>query len=278
MGLKVYAMQTSPTPSFAPENSEQWRIGILIGGNALNAAAWSLVDASEPATARVPLPDGNLKTLEEAVYSVPGLLADFKRVDLLWRTSSFTVVPSALTETAARHAATLTGIWSDDGDSVLHRSPMVAVEADVLWSMPAEISHFLARTFRNPRFHHPLAVLGRAFAGCSNRGNCAKLFVHVGPDDTLDIGCFDSAGRLLALTTRHTPTDADALYYILGIFQAYGFDVETDQILMCGAMYRRQALTPLLRRYVRKVLPLILSPETSTSSMPQLLSLTAQYT
>lgn len=270
-------MQTTPTPAFVPGRPEHRRLCILADAGGLHAAAWSVADASEPAGARIPLPDRSLSALEEAVYSVPGLLADFRRVDIVWRTDAATVVPADLDEGAGHDAAAVAGIWTDDASACLCRSPMAAAGADVVWTLPADIANFLGRTFRNPRFHHPLAVLGRAFADRTARGNCAKVFAHFGGADSVDIACFDAAGRLLALTSRRTPADSDALYFILAFFQNFGMDPETDQVLLCGAMNRRQSLTPLLRRYVRKVLPLILGPGADAGSFPPLLSLTMQY-
>lgn len=270
-------MQTAATPIFAPARPENWRLGLLVDTTSLKAVACSMADASEPVTVRVPLAEAGLANLEEAVYSIPGLLADFRRVDAVWRTSSFTMVPDGLGAEADNSAALLTGIHND-GSTTLYRNAVGTTGAAALWTMPTEISNFLARTFRNPRFHHPLSILGGFFGSRCHRGNCAKLFVHFNGTEGIDLGCFDAAGRLLALTWRRTPTDTDALYFILSFFKTNGLDPEKDEILLCGATGRRQALTPTLRRYVRKVLPLLTGPDAPAAAFSTVLSLTMQQT
>lgn len=232
-------------------------LAIVTDGTTLHAMERSKVDDSDCTSYPVtldPTAGSTLAALEEAVYSVPSLLSDYAQVDVLFRTPSFTIVPSALKE-SAEAVATIAGILGED--DVLHIDTISGVDALMVWTLPTDIHNFIARTFRNPRLRHPLSILGSYFARKCPLGNSAKTFVHFNGNSSVDIIAFSSDGRLLSMGTKTTPTDNDALYMILATLRDNHFGMGTDELFLCGDHARREVLTPTLRRYIRSVLPLI---------------------
>lgn len=237
------------------------RLCLSVGPGMIRAVVTDTGGEVRSGPVRIPLPEGqSLRSLTEAIYSVPGLTADYGKVDLAWRTESFCVLPAALEGEALESAASIMGLTAaDNGEKALFTDVLDVCRATLAWSLPQDVANFLARTFRNPTLHHPLAVLADYFCRRSARGNCAKIYVHAGAGDVLDITCVDSGGRLRTLIWRHASSDAEALYLIMALFEANGMDARTDQIVLCGSASRRPALTGLLRRYVARVLPLIMA-------------------
>lgn len=254
-------MSQDARKDFAPEQPQLWRLGLAIEPDCVCALTRSVADDTPGNFARIALaPGGGTSALEDAIYSVPGLLADYKRVDIAYRTASFTTVPHSLDAEARADAAFIMGITGEDAD-VLHGGDIRGCGATLLWSLPDTAANFLARTFRNPRMHHPLALLGSYFAGRATRGNRAKTFVHFNGNATVDIAAFDASGALLMLTSKTAAADADALYFILAALKANDFNPTDDELLLCGSRSRRESLSPVLRKYVAKVLPLIFPSE-----------------
>lgn len=237
------------------------RLSLSIGPGLIRAIVTDISGEVKGGPVRLPLPPGpSLRSLTEAIYSVPGLTADYVRVELAWRTERFCVLPAELDGEALDDAARLMGLTGTEGtDNVLRTDPLEPCGATVAWSIPAEEAHFLERTFRNPAMHHPLTVLADYFCRRAARGNCSKIYVHAGSDNVLDIACVDSGGRLQTLTWRQAASDTEALYFIMALFEANGLDARTDQIVLCGGAARRTVLAGMLRRYVARVLPLIMA-------------------
>lgn len=251
-------MNSETKPQNIIERPRYWRLAVETGGDMLRALARSTVDDSALLNFALPLDPlaaNPTAALEEAVYSVPALLSDFGRVDVVVRTGAFTVVPDVLDEGGRMAAAECAGIVGDS--DTLHADTLPDCEAAVMWSLPSDTANFLARTFRNPRLHSHIGVLARYFGRKSAMGNCGKTFVHFNGMESIDIVAFGADGRLLTLVTRQAATDNDALYFILATLGANRFAVETDELLLCGDRRRRESLSPTLRRYVRSVLPVI---------------------
>lgn len=233
-----------------------WRLGLHLDGHAIHALASSTVDDSEPVAASKALAAESVAALEEAVYTLPGLVDDYAKVDVIVRTPAYTVVPEDLPEAAASDAADLLG-FGHEGEAPLLRTPLLRTQAHMLWAVEPDLHNFLARTFRNPRMHNALAVLSDYFTARAMGGNAAKTFVHFHGLEAIDLLSYDSAGRLLLISSKRAATDADALYFIMAQLKAVAFEARADRLLLCGDRRRREQLAPVLRKYIQAVLPVI---------------------
>lgn len=242
------------------ENPRLWRLCLEVAPGVLHAVMTSTVADSSLLYRRLPL-DASLplhQALEETVYANPDLLADFGHIDILVDTEAYTLIPEDVGLEAG-----ITGEITQIGHNGLS-VPAVAMDAaasgvKVVWAMPEDARQFLARTFRNVPVRHVMSLLLKYFGRTDGMSNRAKVFVHIG-DGTprrVDIAAYDAGGRLAMATSKQWETDTDVLYYALASARIAGFDVENDEMLLCGDGALRHAVTPLLSRYVRHVMPMI---------------------
>ncbi len=242
------------------------RLALQVEAGALRAVVWSTVEDSSLRNFSLPL-DPTLapaKALEEAVYAAPVLLSDFAGVDIVMRTGAYTLVPADTDADTALAVADYCRLTSD-ADGTPARSEVRTDSADdfgskLVWTLPADLAHFLARTFRNPRMHCHMAPLLRYFGRKNLLGNTGKVYAHFHGNGTareVDIVAVGADGRLAAAVTHPCPADNDALYYIMATLRYAGLDPVTDEILVCGDPAARDAIMPLLRRYAAYVMPVI---------------------
>ncbi len=241
-------------------NPTLWRLLVLIEGSSIRALALSTVDDVQTVAFTVPFDptsSGLLQAVEEAVYAVPLLTADFASVDVLVDTSDYIVVPSSLGREAALEAAAYCCI-ADEGEE-LHTDDIPALQATVVWPCLTELANFLARTFRNPRVACRISPLLRFFGVKNAGGNAAKLYAHLGGgvNPTVDMMAFGRDGSLLMCSTKPAPSVADAAYWIMAGAREAGIDTAADSIYLCGDTSARLALAPELGRLAANVLPFI---------------------
>lgn len=239
------------------EKARFWSLTVETDGRSLHALARSTVDDNQALDFAAMLdPTATPReALEEAVYSIPALLSDFGRVDVICRTSGYTAVPSFFDRSACEAAAECAGIL--DEDSTLFVDDIAGADARLVWTLPADTANFLARTFRNPRLHHPLGILGSYFMSKASQGNFGKTWVHFHGHSQVDIICCGADGRLRSMASKTAATDNDALFMIMSTLVLNGLNATADDLYLCGDRARREVLTPTLRRYVRYVLPVI---------------------
>ncbi len=237
-----------------------WQLAIEIDNDALRALMRSTVDDSALRSLTVAVDggaDSRLKSIEDAVYSTPALLADYRDVTVTVRTAAYTLCASVLGDETADICADICGLCADD--TTLMHDRIDAAGATTVWAVQSDILNFLRRTFHNSTVLHHTTPLLRYFAGRNAAGNGGKTYVHFhgGTDAAVDIAVFDGGGRLALAATKTIRSDADALYFILASARACGADTGADSIFLCGDASRRSALMPMLRRYVKSVMPVI---------------------
>jgi len=244
----------------AIDNPRLWRLALELSPGVLHAVITSTVADSSLIYRRLPL-DTSLplhKALEEIVYATPELLADYGKIDILIDNDCYTLVPAdADCDCAAIAEITQLGKVDDEDLAVEEDAPVSGVK--VVWTLPEKTRQFLARTFRNAPARHSLTMLLAYWSRKDEMSNRAKVFAHLtdGTPRRLDLAAYDAGGRLVMATTKTWAADTDALYYILASARTAGFETENDELLLCGDSSLRLAITPLLTRYVRHVLPLI---------------------
>lgn len=145
------------------------------------------------------------KAIQEAIYENPLLLSDFKRIDALIDTRSYTVTPHQLLD----HTSSDT-VMKACGIDISDCEECISAPADgiaVVYAAAAALTGFLRRTFFNVRINHRIAPLIASHLSSSG------LFA-VAEHGRLDIIATDR-GRLLAANTFEYRNPIDAAYYIL---------------------------------------------------------------
>lgn len=242
------------------DNPRLWRLALEVSPGMLHAVMTSTVADASLIYRRLPL-DASLplhRALEEVVYANPELLSDFGRIDMLVDTDAYTVVPEGLgIDAATIGEITQIGYGGKEPPAVTADAPTSAVS--VVWAMPEDARQFMARTFRNAPARHVVSLLLKYFGRQDGMSNRAKVFVHItdGTPRRVDIAAYDAGGRLAMATSKQWESDTDVLYYALACAKVAGFDAENDEMLLCGDRALRHAVTPLLSRYVRHVMPMI---------------------
>lgn len=242
------------------ENPRLWRLSLLVSRDSLHAVATSTVADSSLIYKRMPL-DTTLplhKALESTIYANDDLLADYGSTSILADMTSYTLLPSG-SDIDPADIAEVTQIGADGDTALITNTDTTGAGADIVWTFPEQASHFLARTFRNAPQNHAMSVLLTYFHRQAQSGNRAKVYLHLsdGSPRRVNIVMFDASGKLVMATTKEWEADTDVLYYALSIAQGGDFKTESDEMLICGDGALRMAVTPLLSRYVRNVMPLI---------------------
>ena len=130
--------------------------------------------------------------------------------------------------------------------------------AAVAWTTTPELSRLRAAHLPQSRHTPPAGHSSEAISPArSHRGNRRKTYIHLADGDRVDMASFDSDGSLLRLSAKHAASETDALYIIMASLKADCFNPLDDELLLCGNARRPQSLTPLLRRYIRNVMPMI---------------------
>lgn len=246
-------MSAENTPEI--DNPRLWRLGIELTPKMMRIVRTSTVADASMRRSDIPLSgDSYLKSLEEAVYATPDLLADYGRINIVVRTDAYTVIPRTADDTFARLCAEAAHLADDDEPTETVADD--AESATVAWTLPADIAGFLARTFRNAPLQCHISPLIRFFGRRSSMGNSTKLFAHIDAGN-LDIIIFTPDGKLNMAVTHRIETDTDALYFIMACAREAAMDMRSDEILLSGDPDRRRTLMPLLSRYAARVMPII---------------------
>lgn len=202
--------------------------------------------------------DGLLKRVEDAVYGDPLILEDFGRVTVLCDTRRVMVLPdfvspgSEAAEAAFRRF--FPGCLPDGDRGEMMFSKVGAMDMTVAFEMPRDVVCFLRRTFPCVRIDHPLVPLCRYFRGKYRTRCYGKTFVNLFGDrlDVVTLG--DNAPLMVNSFLFREPMDA--VYYILAARQSLHL-ADSDEIIIGGDRLARARITPVLRRYVRYVMPAI---------------------
>lgn len=198
-------------------------------------------------------PGQELATLENTIYAHTELLADFGKVTLLYDT--LRVVPMPDSENEADAETIFRGVYPPDvrpGKVIVSRIPEMAMA--LCFEIPSDTDNFLRRTFPGITIDHPLAPLCRYFRAKHPLRRRGKTLANI-RGKRLDIITLGEHAPL-AISSHFIADPMDAVYYIMASRQGLSLR-DTDEIMIAGDRILRAAVTPVLRRYVRYVMPAI---------------------
>ncbi len=198
------------------------------------------------------------KALEDAIYATPMLLGDYASIGITVVTDNFIPTPAGLAEAGAE----VCDLVDEDFGQMLVKDTITG-DIQVAWAFDRKLFNFLERTFRNCPIRCSVTPLTRFLHAKAVRGNTGKVFVHFHGHNPrrADIAAFGADGRLLMLTTKPCRSEADAAYFVLATIDSTGLSRTDDEVQICGDAAARDAILPILRRYVRFAVPLIFPSE-----------------
>ncbi|MDE6099001.1 MAG: DUF3822 family protein [Muribaculaceae bacterium] len=186
-----------------------------------------------------------VKAVEEAVYSNPMLLADFRSVSVLIRRSDTLPVPQGF------------GAWTTvgQGDESIGEG-IASLGIEMAGYCDEELLKFLRRSFNNPYIGTHMSRLCAYFGRLSRRSNRQRAYVqYLG--HSVDVLVFSKQQLLLAASYPVSGV-SDALYYVLAACETAGFSRTEGEMMLAAPTECREQLQSLLRNYVNYVMPLII--------------------
>lgn len=238
-----------------------WQLVMEPTGSSLCAMAFSPIEHHTLISAEIPYEKGisPLKALQEAIYSNPLLLADFRQVTILLPGRRFLAVPGVLDmESSSAAFRTAFPPDSSEGPAELLADDLPGLNTRIITEAQAEYTGFLRRTFNNPRICHALTPLALYFRGKHRNRARGKMFVNLHSQRCDIIVLGDDTPLAINSFTVHDPMDA--VYYIMAAREGLGIS-PLEEIILAGDTRSRGAVAPALRRFVRYVMPAIFPSE-----------------
>lgn len=252
----------SPESGPVVDRSGEWRLALRVGPAALDAVIYSPLHEGSLIHRNIPLDrsaTSQLKAVEAAVYDNRLLLQDFARVWCVVESRNAVILPPGLDNQADDEAESArSSIFGamfpalDSADTFLSPTGMQGVA--VMAAAEPGLTAFLRRTWFNATVCHHLSPLCRYFLNGGARGPGRRLCANLRPG-AVDVVASDG-GRLVMANSFDTPTPADAAYFILAAGKLPGLDGRCE-VMLAGNPALREAVGPLLRRYVPVVMPVI---------------------
>lgn len=194
-----------------------------------------------------------LRRLEDAVYDHDFLLAEYRRTVMLYDSPRVAALPYSPDERVVMDMFRTLYPASEPGTEALV-SLLPELNMSLCSEIPSDVRHFICRTFPGVTLEHPLAPLCRYFRARHPQRRKGKTLVNI-RGNRLDIITLGQEAPML-VTSHYIETAMDAVYYILASREALRLP-DTDEILIAGDRMLRAEITPVLRRYVRYVMPAI---------------------
>lgn len=191
-----------------------------------------------------------LSTFEETVYDNPLLLADFRKVSILLPSERFAVVPDILDLPMAE--AAFRKLHPNPAELLVDELP--TLKARLVYEIPAPALGFLRRTFNNPGILHTLTPLALYFRAKNPTRPHGKMMVNL-RDDRCDVVVLGDDAPL-ALNSFPVSHPMDAVYHVMALREKLRLPADRE-IILAGSTRQRAAVAPVLRRFVRYVMPAI---------------------
>lgn len=236
------------------QHPEAWELMVSIDDQRVSYILFTPSVANSLIVDEVPRADDSLQALEDAVYDTPELLNDYKRVSVIVHSQHFVLLPDTVDDedclSLVRRA-----FPDDNGDAAVCLMPDNKVK--IAYLMPAGLQAFVGRTFNYPRVFHHLHPLCEHFNDVNHGSGLPRMFLNLN-DGSMDVAIYRE-DKLQCANTYPYPyaNPQDAAYYALNALRSHGLDQLTDELQLAGDADARAAMTPVLREYVKYVMPAV---------------------
>ncbi|MDE7427233.1 MAG: DUF3822 family protein [Muribaculaceae bacterium] len=232
-----------------------WCLAMELTPSAVEVMLTSTVEDNSLIYRRIPLPadiPAPHRALEEVIYRNPLLLSDFRSTHIILRPRHWAAIPDTVDP-----ADTSAILWPDAAADNLSPliCPLKPFSAAALAMTDRSSLGLLRRTFSDAAISVHMQPLCSFITSGTRNSGVTKAFVNLGPE-SVDLIIY-SGQRLQYINTFEVTDPSDAAYYILAAVEATSFDRMNHQMLISGPPSRREALMPLLRKYINYVMPQI---------------------
>ncbi len=197
--------------------------------------------------------EDGLRGLENVIYDNSWLLSDFSKVRMLYDTLRVLPVPDTDDDAACDIFRRVYSAQEFPGSQVVVNH-IPEQDMAICWEIPGDVLNFIRRTFPCVCMEHPIVPLCRYFSAKHPVRRNGKTLVNL-RGKRLDIIVLGERAPL-AVSSYRMEEPMDAVYYILASRENIGLP-DTDEIMIAGDRITRAAITPILRRYVKYVMPAI---------------------
>ncbi len=247
---------SSSTDDINLQHPELWTMHLGVGKESINYVLYSKQQDNSLISGTVALDTafGNyLKSVENCIYDNPLFLKPYGEVKVLVESNHFMVMPNEIDDYDTCHDIMETAFPEAEGEFAL--CPMPQCGTLMGFEMPKGLEAFLQRTFYNPPIMHQLVPLCEYYKLKQEQTSIRRMFVHL-HDKKLDL-CLYNKGALAMTNSYVFHAIEDAAYYALHAWQDYGFDGLADEVQLSGDKHLRDAITPIMRKYINFVMPAI---------------------
>lgn len=242
------------------ESPEMWNLLLRLSPRALDAVVYSIIEDNSLTYCHFELDTASnpwITAIQNVIYDHPALLSDFRRVYCVVETRDYLVVPSACETDESRRLLFQAAFPSSALEMKVDETG--ATNAIVLNGISPELRGFVNRTFQRATMISHIAALCRYATHTGSHGSNMKMTVNL-RKESIDVVVTDGHKLLMANTFAYTHPD-DAIYYILAIRKRLSLDDKTDELLLSGDQNVREILTPTLRKFVARVMPVVFPPQ-----------------
>lgn len=234
------------------QHPEAWELLVSIGDRRVDYILYSPSVANSLMMGEVALDDDSLQALEDAVYDLPLLLNEYRRVRIVVQSQHFVLLPIEA---------------SDDDCALLIRQAFPEEEGDVetcvlqrngarvAYLVPRGMKAFLGRTFNYPDVCHRLLPLCEFFKEEQGGAAMSRMLLNL-YDGGMDMVIYRD-GELQCANCYRFDDVQDAAYFAMNAWRTYDLDQLTDELQLIGDASMRESLTPVLREYVKRVMPAV---------------------
>ena len=242
------------------EDTARCNMLVRIGSACVDVVIYSVLADNTLIYRSLPLPVATsaspVRALEEVVYDNPLMLSEFRKVYILVDTPDYCMIPSGLDDSQSTriYSALHPGYQGE-----VRIADTATRNAVTVYGIPDNLSGFIHRTFIGAHIVPHIVPLVRYFASRHVRGNSRRMICNMRPG-SMDIIIIEG-NSLVQANTMSFRALPDAVYYILASRAEHGLDAHTDEVLLAGDQHMRDELTPMLRTYVARVMPVIFPPQ-----------------
>lgn len=187
--------------------------------------------------------------IKEFFFSHEWLMLSFQKLYVIQTDANYTLVPlEFLIEQDKEKVYSF--IFGKNSNKVISFAWKEAKQV-ILYSMDSDLYDFCLRSLNAPLFICPQIPLLEWWRKDSLNKMFKQIHLYIS-NKILNVVCF-AQGFLLFSNQFYTKSVEEMLYYTLYVWKQYNWDVECDQVKVCGDALLLNDLTVELRKYIRQV-------------------------
>lgn len=176
--------------------------------------------------------DGNLlENVQRVVFELSFLTQEYKQTNVVIVSGDYDLIPASYFDRKKKEYL-FNYTHFDKSDYIL--SGLIDMQDVImLYTIGEDLHHFLSRNLWNPVFFHHANLLIDLFSGKSKmKVSRSKMYLNF-HDDLMDVFCFSGTRLVHSLTYEGESADNQA-YYVLKLWERFGFDQMQDYIYIAG--------------------------------------------